>query len=62
MMKMTWKNWQTLSRAVCTGTVSLEVEMQEIKEQGKIPSDWQVERLKELEDARKILDEIVVQY
>jgi hypothetical protein len=62
MMKMTWENWQTLSRAVCTGTVALEAEMQEIKAQGKIPSDWQEERLKELEGARKILDEIVVQY
>ena len=59
---MTWAEWQTLSRAVCTGTVNLEFQMLETKAQGNIPSDWNEEKLKELKDARKILDAVRVEY
>ena len=61
MSKVTWAEWQTLSRAVCTGTVHIENQMKKMKANGDV-SEWHEERLKELENARKILDAVTVEY
>ena len=58
---MTWEDWKTISHAVSTGKSLAEFEMNERKNK-KINVEWYEEKLKEFEGARKILDEVEVEF